>query len=187
MNLDVFCVESGRWTGNSPGSGDGFNSTYNVSSTSVRKAAEVTKNQTEVWDKVSEVTTKNQTGTSTGTYTSLGQSKDYSQKIVKYVSFFKGQLAKEKNVIGFVAATGDKVIGCDLFATSTMFNQQCDNLLNSYSTEAITNGAPVKVSGKVVKAYLDKLLLNESARPAAIQKDGKEFKKEDKVLHIATY
>ena len=64
----------------------------------------------------------------------------------KYVAHFKTQLAKEPNTIGFVAVSGDKVIGCDMFATSVMLNQQMDNLLKSYSTEAITNGAPVKAT-----------------------------------------
>ena len=187
INLDVYCVEHGRWTYNSPTDSNTFNSTYSVTSTSVRKAAQVENDQSKVWDKVEEVTTKNNSQTQTGTYTALSKSKDYSDKLNKYVSFFKTQLSKENNVIGFVAVSGDKVIGCDMFATGAMFKQQEDNLLRSYSTEVITNGSAVKLSNGQVKAYLDKLLLNEAARPETLEKQGKEFKEGDKTMHIAVY
>lgn len=186
IDLSVYCVEHGRWVHNS-GAADDFKSTTGVVSTAVRKSAEVEKNQSVVWDKVKEVTSKNQSETSTGTYNALDKSKDYTDKVNKYVAYFKAQLAKEPNTVGFVAVSGDKVIGCDMFATSVMLNQQMDNLLKSYSTEAITNGAPVKASNTAVKSYLDKLLLNENARPATIQKEGKEFKKDGKTLHISAY
>lgn len=142
VDLNVYCVEHGRWVHNS-GASNEFNSTTGVVSTGVRKMAEIEKDQSQVWDKVREVNVKNNTETSTGTYTALEKSKDYAEKVGKYVSYFKSQLSNEKNVIGFVAASGDKVIGCDMFATSILFNQQVDNLLKSYATEAITNGGPV--------------------------------------------
>jgi hypothetical protein len=187
IDLEVYCVEHGRWTGNSPANSNEFKSTANLSSISARKAAQVTKEQSKVWDEVEVVTSKNKSTTSTGTYTALGSSKDYTDKVGKYISFFKTQLAKEPNIIGFVAATADTVMGCDLFATSVMFNQQVENLLRSYATEAITNGAPVKIANATVKKYMDKLLADESARPKFIEKSGKEFKKDDKVLHMAVY
>ncbi|MFN8323372.1 MAG: DUF6569 family protein [Chitinophagales bacterium] len=185
-SLDVYCVEHGRWVHNS-GSSNEFKSTSGVVSTGVRKSAEVEKNQSVVWEKVKDVQMKNKTETSTGTYTALEQSKDYLDKTSKYVSYLKTQLAREPQVIGFVAVTGNKIVGCDMFATPVMFKQQADNLLKSYATEAISNGAPPKVTNSEVKTYLDKLLLNEAARPAVIQKDGKEFKKGDKTLHISLY
>ncbi len=186
INLDVYCVEHGRWVHNS-GAGNEFKGTGGVVSTTVRKSAEVTKNQSAVWEKVKEVNVKNNTETSTGTYAALDQSKDYTDKVGKYVSYFKTQLSKEPGVIGFVAASGDKVIGCDMFATSVLFSQQTDNLLKSYATEALTNGKAVTVSNASVKTYLDKILLNEAARPAVIQKEGKEFKKDGKTLHLSVY
>jgi hypothetical protein len=74
-----------------------------------------------------------------------------------------------------------------MFATSVLFSQQMEGLLKSYATECITNGAPVKINNATVKGYMDKILLDESARPKAIEKSGKEFKKDEKVLHIAVY
>ena len=186
IDLNVYCVEPGRWVHNS-GASNEFNGTGGVVSTTVRKSAEVTKDQSTVWDKVKEVNVKNKTETSTGTYAALDKSKDYTDKVNKYVNYFRSQLGKEPNVIGFVAASGNKVIGCDMFATSTLFTQQADNLLKSYATEAITNGAPVTVGNATVKTYLDKLLLDESTRPKTIEKEGKEFKKEGKTLHLSTY
>lgn len=185
VSLDVYCVEHGRWVHNS-GSGNNFNSTTGVTSLKVRKAAEVTKNQSMVWSEVKDVTVKNKTETSTGTYNSLTSSKEYTDKLKKYTDYFKTQLSKEKNVIGFAAASGDSIIGCDMFATSVLFNQQLDNLLQSYSTEAITNGKPVTITKVVVKNYFDNLLVEKSQKET-IKKDGKEFKLQDKTLHMSIY
>lgn len=180
--LDVYCVEHGRWSGN-----DIFQTTGGVVNTTVRKMAEVDKDQSKVWDKVAEVTTKNKSETETGTFAALNNSKEYKDKTDKYVAFFTSQLAGEKNVIGVIAASGDKIIGCDMFATSILFSQQAENLLKSYSTEAITNGAPVKISNAAVKTYADNLLQNEAKQKQMIEQDGKEFKKEGKVLHLSVY
>ncbi len=187
VNLSVFCVEHGRWTYNSPSNSNSFNGTVGTVSNSVRKAADVEQNQSTVWSKVGEANTKNGTETSTGTYKAMDNNKEYTEKRDKYIQFFKGELAKEKNVIGLVAASGNKVIGCDMFATSTLFTQQLDNLLQAYTTEAILNGDKVTVSNTTMKAYADKLLTNEQQQKETIQKEGKLFQKGDKTLHISTY
>src|ERR1041385_6540448 len=123
MNLDVFCVEHGRWVHNS-GTDNGFNATYGVAATSVRKKAEVEKDQSGVWQEVEIVNAKNNTKTTTGTYTALARSGEYNEKVYRYVAYFKARLSAERNVIGFIAVSGNKVIGCDMFATAILFNQQ---------------------------------------------------------------
>ncbi|MBL0019345.1 MAG: hypothetical protein IPP17_23665 [Bacteroidetes bacterium] len=52
IDLSVFCVEHGRWTYDGSAASDGFTGHANVANTSVRKAAVVSKNQSEVWSKV---------------------------------------------------------------------------------------------------------------------------------------
>src|SRR5688572_4950900 len=55
-DVSVFCVEHGRWQPKE--TGKSFDKYYSISSNEVRKAGAVKKDQQEVWDKVSEVTSK---------------------------------------------------------------------------------------------------------------------------------
>ena len=69
VKVPVFCVEQGRWSARRDG--NNFNGYYSVSGQAVRKAVEVDKNQSKVWDKVADANTKNNVATSTGAYTAL--------------------------------------------------------------------------------------------------------------------
>lgn len=188
MDISVFCVEQGRWNyGEAGARGGRFEIYSNVSSSNVRKAAIVEKNQKQVWDKVADITTKNSAGTSTGTYTALDTSKKLNNELKGYTNYFKAVMKTQRNVIGVVACTGDKVIGCDMFATPGMFSEYFDNLLNSYSTEALTNGLTAKTDYKKVQEYLDKILSDESKQEEVVKKNGTMLKNKGKKLHLATF
>ena len=119
------------------------------------------KDQSKVWDKVSEMNAANGTVTSSGTYTAIGQSKDFSEKLKQYLAFFKDKFKTDDKVIGVIVVSGNKVIGCDMFATSDMFKKNYENLLASYATEAIMHGSVVNIAAATVQQYMDKLLSNE--------------------------
>jgi len=189
MDISVFCVEQGRWTYSdaSMKANKSFYGYSNVSSTNVRKSAMVEKSQQGVWDQVEVVTSKNSAGTKSGTYTALDTSKTYQRDLNSYLDYFKAVMKSQNNVIGVVACTDDKVIGCDMFATPSMFNDQFPNLLNSYSTEAMTNGAVAKADYKKVQAYLDKILSDESKQDEEVKKNGAVLKHRGKKLHMATF
>lgn len=188
-DISVFCVEHGRWQ-YSEGSKKENNTFYGyskVSSTAVRKVAVVDKNQQKVWENVADVTTKNSATTGSGTYTALDTSKKYNDELKRYIDYFKTTMKNQGNVIGVIACTGDKVIGCDMFATPDMFKLYFDNLMNSYSTEAISNGSVAKTDYKTAQNYLDKFLTDESTQEQEVEKNGTMLKNGGKKLHMATF
>ncbi|HYF32117.1 MAG TPA: DUF6569 family protein [Chitinophagaceae bacterium] len=187
VKLPVFCVEHGRWSTAGRSTGNNFNGYFAVSGLSVRKAVEVDKNQSKVWEKVADGNKKNKVNTSTGTYTALASASDYQKIEQEYFSTLQPKLAEEKDIIGVIIASGDKVIGCEIFATEQLFRKSFDNLLRSYIHEAVTNGKPVTISSATVKAYMDHLLLDQRDQEARIKSKGKVFVSEGKKLHIATY
>src|ERR1051326_12078 len=154
QDLSVFCVEHGRWsyTNEAMKEGKKFYGYSNITSNDIRKTAIVNKNQQEVWNKVADVTAKNKAESETGTYTALDTSKKYNNELKGYTDYFKSALKTQGNVIGVVACTGNKVIGCDMFATPAMLNEHLDGLLKSYSTEAMTNGSAAKTDYKQVRS-----------------------------------
>ncbi|MCB9230483.1 MAG: hypothetical protein H6581_02395 [Bacteroidia bacterium] len=184
VDLSVFCVEHGRWSyGDTE---EKFNGYGKVSSLNVRKAAVQEKDQQAVWDSVANITAKNGASSHTGTYNELEKSRKLQVDLDKYVSHFTHLPYDGKEVVGMVGVTGDRIIGCDIFATHDLFQSQFNNLLHAYATEAITNGESVTLQPKVVDDYLAELL-DESKQDAFIDAKGARLKEADKTLHINTY
>jgi hypothetical protein len=188
-DISVFCVEQGRWSykGDSQSANQTFQGYSKVSSTAVRKGAIVDKNQGKVWKEVADVTSKSNATTQSGTYTALENSKQYTEECQKYVDYFKKEIGALPNVVGVVACTGNKVIGCDMFATQDMFLRYMENLLTSYSTEAISNGSNTPTGYPVVQEYLNKFLSDESKQETEINKNGTILKSKDKKIHMTTF
>lgn len=184
-DVSVFCVEHGRWQPKE--SGKSFDRYYAISSNEVRKAGAVKKDQQEVWDKVSEVTSKNDAKSPTNTLVALAESPSYKNDLKKYVDHFKGLLVQEQNVIGMVAVSGDKVLGCDLFATHDLFKSHYLNLMNSYATEALTSGKPVTITREQVSLYMKKILADEAKQEKEIERNGTMLKDGKQKLHISTF
>lgn len=185
VKVPVYCVEQGRWS--EKNSGKQFNGYFAVSGMSVRKAVEVSKNQSDVWQKVADANKKNKVATTTGAYTALSSANDYVKIENEYFNTLQPRLAGEKDVVGLIVVSGDKVLGCEIFATEQLFRKSADNLLRSCIHEAVTNGRPVNISATAVKKYMDDLLIDQVAQERKINAKGKVFKSEDKKLHLATY
>ncbi len=188
IDLSVFCVEHGRWTygGGSDAMADGFTSQAAVANTSVRKAAIVEKDQSQVWSKVAEVTTANKAQTSTGTLNALENSADYQKELQAYLNKFGELPSSATSVIGVVAVTGDRVIGCDMFATPDLFRNAFPDLLKSYASEAITSGAKVSISNAAVDKYIANIL-DESKQKERVLQNGQMYEQGGKKMHISTF
>ena len=184
--LPVYCVEQGRWSAGRR-DGNNFNGYYAVSGQSVRKAVEVDKKQSEVWNKVADANTKNKVSTSTSAYTALASSTDYAKAEKEYLDVLRPKLAAEKDIVGVIVVSGDKVIGVEIFATEQLFRKLSDNLLRAYIHEAVTNGKPVNITSAAVKKYMDDLLLDQANQDKKIKSKGKVFVSQGKKLHITTY
>ena len=185
-DISVFCVEQGRWQ-TSKGGNMSFQQYFTISSSNVRKAATVNKNQQDVWKEVAETTDKNKASTSTGTLTALLGSDTFNQALKNYTDHFNKIFSNEVDVIGVVVVAGNKILGCDMFATHDMFEKQYPNLLNSYSTEAITNGKRVSVPLEEVNRYLQNIISNEALQETEVEKSGTIMKNMGRKIHISTF
>jgi hypothetical protein len=188
IDISVYCVEAGRWENVSTGTNE-FKSYYNAGSQSLRKTVEKKADQSEVWKEVDKLNSKNNTarGNSTKTYTAMASSTDFNNKMKGYLDFFKGKFANEKNVIGVIVVSGDKVIGVDMFATPDLFKSNFANFLNSYATEAVVNGNPVTATSSAVKTYMDKLLTSEAEQAKTIKEKGNIFTEKNKKIRVSSY
>jgi hypothetical protein len=154
---------------------------------SVRKNATVDKEQTKVWEKVDEVNQKAHNQTTTSAYTSFDENIDYQKQEKEYLGFFQTHMPKNKRIVGVVAVSGKKVIGCDIFSTHALFSNAWSKLLPSFVNEAIHDGSPVTISNHDVTTYLNRLLQNEITQQEYLKQNGTLYKHDDKILHLTSY
>jgi len=197
LPLDVFCVEHGRWTGES----DQFSAANLMVHPSVRVQAALEEDQSQVWAAVrgeaksvgnSESATVRTTAPTISRQALAGAiaaagTQDY-QKIyksspigasVESVTEELGRrfdratlLLKGERVVGVIAAFGDEVAWSDLFASSELFHSYWPKLLRSYAVEAMTRpGAGKTASLDDARDFLRPIIghLEEESEPGVYE------------------
>lgn len=177
IDLDVFCVEPGRWVGSSAKFVPGPASSV-MAAPSVRGKAMADKDQQKVWDQAGlareQVTVEVQAAapsasatrelSSTTSYAKVMQNVEVQSKVdsvakpieEQYESTIK-QL-REKNAVGVVVAVNGQIVWADIFASTSLLEKYWPKLVRSYATDAIVTrakgGQPTEASAQ---AFLENL------------------------------
>jgi len=159
IDLDVFCVEPGRWVGTSekfvPGA-----ATAIMAAPSVRGKAMADKNQQKVWDQVGQAreqvevaveaagaATNGRELRDTTSYAKVMQNDAVQTRVdsvakpieQQYESTIK-QL-REQNAVGVVVAVNGQIVWADIFASTSLLEKYWAKLVRSYATDAIVTRA----------------------------------------------
>lgn len=181
--VPVMCVEEGRWSEKEKKFQYG-----NYANNHVRKVMDSTHNQVNIWTEVYRQLQDGAFKNKTDAYLSRYQDKRYMQKHDEYFRFFMDKFSKtDSNVVGFVALTGDKIIGTDIFNGTSLFYPQLDPLLHGYIDEVMSFGAPVTLKDPPVQRYMNALLKDETSQEAFVRDKGKIFRDGGVVIHVNTY
>lgn len=155
VDLSVFCVEPGRWTGVT----DQFSTMKSqMAQPSVRREAMVAKNQQMVWDSVA--------ASRTGIAGAIGGGLPAAKPTTSYAQTFEsGSVQKaiadqaapieqsysslmrqlrDQHAVGVVVAVGGQFIWADIFASTALLEKYWPKLVRSYAAEAMTS----RISGK---------------------------------------
>jgi hypothetical protein len=178
VDLNVFCVEPGRWVA-ANGSYKfeaplaGRNTSGMLASPVVRSKAMSAQNQQQVWDSVrtsqhamAEAVTVEAAPSvnSTTSYARVMENKD----VQKQVDAVAGPVERnyestihqlrEKNAVGVVVAVNGDIVWADIFASTQLLQKYWPKLIRSYATEAvITRAKGGEVSPKDAQKFLDNL------------------------------
>lgn len=178
-DIPVFCVEQSRWTyegDKALNEGDkkifAFRGYYNVASGNVRRSV-ASGNQHAVWEQVADIRTQYSIEGSTKAYADLETNDEFVDARANYERFFGDKLAGNEDIIGFIAVSGNKILGADVFGHPELLNRQFPALLSSYATDAITDGNTSELSDRKLQAFKGQLLQELLKSNAGLQVDGK--------------
>jgi hypothetical protein len=167
-DLDVFCVEPGRWT--EVRGASGFAGGFAMAKPSVRNEVMASKSQQGVWDQVNrsnmetvEVAAAPE-ARSTSSYARVMENEKVRKEVDKVAEPIErsyrnllGEL-RERKALGVVVAVNGDVVWADIFASSALLEKYWPKLVRSYAAEAMTqrtSGGAVDL--KEAQAFLSRL------------------------------
>lgn len=181
--IPVMCVEENRWSEKEK------KFVYsNFANPFLRKVLDENKNQVLIWKEISNQLDQSGIKNKTLAYLSRYSDKKLAPFYDEYFQYFRKKFRNaDTSIVGFVAISGDRVIGSDIYAGADLFYSQLDPLLRGYIDGAMLYGGPVTLPDDPVKDYMDKLLRDEHSQEEFVKYNGKIFRQNGRVIHINTF
>jgi hypothetical protein len=178
--IPVYCIEENRWSHYEKKFSYGGNT-----SSGLQRLLDSSSNQTIVWNEIRKwLKTSNQKSSSFATFLHQKKRVDTTNAYVKY--FLKKMPLIDSNTVGIIAATGNKILGADIFISPSLFYQSLPYLLEKYSIEAVLSGSEVIMDFRKEQQYADKIFSPEGQTDYLIKKGKKIFYK-NVLLQITFY
>jgi len=175
IDLDVFCVEPGRWVGTSEKFTAGLPSAA-MAAPSVRGSAMASKNQQQVWSQVAktreEMTSQMRIEApaavpviaDTTSYAKVMGNPDVRKKLDSVAGSVEQEYSstirqlRDQNAVGVVVAVNGQIVWADIFASTSLLEKYWPKLVRSYATDAVvTRAKGAQVSEKAAQEFLENL------------------------------
>ncbi len=151
IKIDAFCVEHGRWTrrgGESVGRFD--SSTDRVATRALKLAANQSRSQSEVWQKVEEAQTKlsKNVGTVVNSNVSASsfqltlENRQVQETAANYIKALTHIADEQGDVVGYAFAINGQINSADVYAANALFRKLWPSLLKASAIEAIADLQP---------------------------------------------
>lgn len=180
LNLGVFCVEPGRWTGSSDRFGVGAGGTAAgampapMAAPNVRAKAMADKDQQQVWSEVAKtrsamaetvtVEAAAEAINGTSSYARVMDNREVKQKVDSvaepiqrnYQSLI--QQLRDQHAVGVVVAVNGRMVWADIFASTNLLEKYWPKLVRSYAAEAVvTRTKDHEADSKQAQEFLNHL------------------------------
>ncbi|HLL16678.1 MAG TPA: DUF6569 family protein [Pyrinomonadaceae bacterium] len=146
ISIAAFCVEQGRWQKRGSEEVTRFSSSNErVATRELKIAANKTKSQGEVWDKVAKAQTKLSANVGRSVNAPISQSsfqltlenRQVRETAAAYVRALSHVTDGQRDVIGYAFAINGRVNSADVYASSALFLKLWPSLLKASAVEAI--------------------------------------------------
>lgn len=130
--IDVRCVEAGRWNG----ADLSFHASQAIAHPELRRLA-LFSDQTNVWSEVARKSASANVSSSTGTYRRVLQDAAVRKRIAGYLDEIQGQLGRTDRLAGLAVAINGEMEVVDLFDSPPLYSKLERKLLASYVLAAL--------------------------------------------------
>jgi len=179
----VMCVEEDRWSEK-----EKKFAYFNYANPRLRKVVDQSHNQVRIWKEIFNQLDSSKTKSPTLSYTGQRTEKKILPIQDEYMRAITDRLKRsDSSWTGFICVSGDRIIGCDIFAGASLFYDQVESLLQGYVEEAIVRGSIPGASNEKVKKYIDPILINEESQINHLKTNGKIYRFKGKVIHITGF
>lgn len=179
--VTVYCIEERRWS-RKPKT---FSHSGNMDM-DLRKTLDLSQKQAEIWKAIAQSLNEQKIKSSTTQYLQLDR--NIGKADSAYKKYFNSQLARTDSAFaGFLAVSGNRILGTEIFVTPTLFNNAWESMLASFCRSAITKGGIPSVDIKTMQFFMDALLENETSQKKALTQYGKAYKYENLVIGLIAY
>lgn len=154
LDVSVFCVEEGRWTG-----GKEFSvAEQSLPPGNVRMKTDAA-DQLAVWEEVKVNLDISNVESPTHALQDFKITERYINTAAKYFNHFAKTFENERDIVGVVAVGRDGTVTCDIFATRALFQKYYPNLLQSYATHMTesSEGRMTREMGNVWRRVMAKM------------------------------
>jgi hypothetical protein len=179
--VPVYCIEEDRWSR----AEKKFIHRGTIAS-GLQKIIDSSHSQALVWDEIRKLLKQNNQ-TSSQSYAMLMNHKKLTDTAARCMAQLYNRLRMaDSSYTGFIAVTGNRIIGAELFINPSLFYQTLSSLLEKYGSEAALTGTTPSVSLQQKEAYANELL-NSSTQNSFIAKKGKRFFYRGVLIQLSTH
>lgn len=174
-DIEVRCVEQGRWAGQDLS----FRASEAVAHPDLRKAA-LFQGQGAVWDEVARKSAASNVSSATGTYRRVVQDPQVRGRITRYLDELQAKLPRSERLTGLAVAINGELELVDVFDSPRLYAKLERKLLASYVLAAIerqpSNAAKARdyeaKAKKLGKGHVETLMKDSAKANAGAQADG---------------
>ncbi|HLP38624.1 ARPP-1 family domain-containing protein [Lacibacter sp.] len=179
--IPVYCIEENRWSAAEK------KFTYRgTTGSGLQNIIDTAKNQTKVWDEIRRLL-KHNNQTNSSSYAVLLGNKKTADTTNQYVRYFLQQLrSKDSSIVGIIASTGNKILGADVFISTSLFYQTLPGLLEKYCTEAVLTGTTANQNHSHEAVYANEML-SPQTQSGFLSKKGKRFFYKNVLIQLTGY
>ena len=179
--INVFCAEKGRWDSKAkPFIESG------MADMGLRKKIDLEHRQTAIWNQIESQFHAMGKKAETWPYIQLRHTNEKADSAYQHYFIAKFQQT-DSSFAGFAAITGNRIIGCELFASTVQTRLFFKDIISAFIRAIEPTDTLPFLSDHDCRPFFDSLLQSEPSQKQFLKKHGKADSYHGKIMHLIAY